>query len=125
MAERSEIPNGSVGHELRDVSLRPLVGMGIGLLAVMVAVFIGVGVLLHSLVAREARSSASPNPLARELGRVVPPEPRLQTAPIVDLAQLRAEEEKLLTEYGWVDRPSGIVRIPITRAMELLAQRSG
>ncbi len=25
--------------------------------------------------------------------------------------------------YGWVDQPAGVVRIPIDRAMELLAQR--
>ena len=34
-----------------------------------------------------------------------------------------AREEGELTTYGWVNKTSGIVRIPIQRAMEILAQR--
>ena len=33
------------------------------------------------------------------------------------------QEEQTLHSYGWVDQPAGVVRIPIDRAMELLAQR--
>lgn len=36
------------------------------------------------------------------------------------LTQLRAEFDKKLTTYGWVDREKGIVRIPIDQAMEKL-----
>ena len=39
------------------------------------------------------------------------------------LKQLRATEDAILTTYGWVDRKGGIVRIPIDRAIDLLAQR--
>ncbi len=51
------------------------------------------------------------------------PEPRLQVAPAADLGALRAHEESILHSYGWVDRPAGVVRIPIERSMELLLQR--
>ena len=30
-------------------------------------------------------------------------------------------DDRELTSYGWIDRQRGIVRIPIDRAMELLA----
>ena len=40
-----------------------------------------------------------------------------------DLHDLHAAEDAVLNSYGWVDRQAGIVRIPIARAMELLAQR--
>jgi hypothetical protein len=41
------------------------------------------------------------------------------------LASLRAEEQKTLTTYGWVDQSKGIVRIPLDRAMEkLIEERS-
>ena len=51
------------------------------------------------------------------------PEPRLQIAPQLDLAAMRAREETELHSYGWVDRQAGVVRLPIDRAMELMVQR--
>jgi len=51
------------------------------------------------------------------------PEPRLQIAPQLDLAAMRTREEAELHSYGWVDRQAGVVRLPIDRAMELMAQR--
>jgi hypothetical protein len=36
---------------------------------------------------------------------------------------VRAQEEAWLESYGWVDKPSGVVRIPIERAMELMVER--
>jgi hypothetical protein len=51
------------------------------------------------------------------------PEPRLEIIPGSGLAKLRAEEDAQLNSYGWIDRRSNIVRIPIERAMEIIAQR--
>jgi hypothetical protein len=39
-----------------------------------------------------------------------------------DIADLHARENLLLDNYSWIDRQSGKVRIPIERAMELIAQ---
>jgi hypothetical protein len=49
---------------------------------------------------------------------VEPPLPRLQTNPSADLAQFRAEEEKRLNSYYWVDKQKGFVHIPIDQAMK-------
>ncbi len=35
------------------------------------------------------------------------------------LADLRAAEANELANYGWVDQPKGVVRLPITEAMQL------
>ncbi len=52
------------------------------------------------------------------------PTPRLQLDDgNQDLADLHERESLLLNYYSWVDKPGGAVRIPITRAMELIAQR--
>lgn len=52
------------------------------------------------------------------------PTPRLQTDDgLQDVADLHRHEDLLLKNYSWVDRSQGKVRIPIERAMELLAQR--
>ena len=40
-----------------------------------------------------------------------------------DVADLHAREDLLLSNYTWVDESKGTVRIPIERAMELIAQR--
>jgi hypothetical protein len=53
----------------------------------------------------------------------IAPEPRLQENPTADLNRFRATEEAKLNGYGWVDRERGIIRIPIERAMDLLARR--
>ncbi len=51
----------------------------------------------------------------------VRPEPHLQRAPADDLARLRREEEAVLGAYR-INRETGIVQIPIERAMEVLAR---
>ena len=40
-----------------------------------------------------------------------------------DVADLHAREDLLLANYTWVDQSKGTVRIPIERAMQLIAQR--
>jgi hypothetical protein len=49
--------------------------------------------------------------------------PRLETDERSEIGRFRLEEEQRLHSYGWVDQPAGVVRIPIERAMELVAQR--
>jgi len=51
------------------------------------------------------------------------PTPRLQTDDgNQDITDLHLREDLLLDHYTWVDRAQGKVRIPVERAMELLAQ---
>jgi hypothetical protein len=52
------------------------------------------------------------------------PTPRVQTDDgNQDVADLHKREDLLLEHYSWVDRSQGKVRIPIERAMELVAER--
>jgi hypothetical protein len=52
------------------------------------------------------------------------PTPRLQTDNgAQDLVDLNRREDLLLDHYSWVNQSQGKVRIPIERAMELIAQR--
>lgn len=41
------------------------------------------------------------------------------------LLELSAREKEELTTYGWVDREKGVVRIPVERAMTILAEEAG
>jgi len=49
------------------------------------------------------------------------PPPNLQLNPHDELIALRRHEEAELNSYGWVDPSNRVVRIPIQRAMELIA----
>ena len=52
------------------------------------------------------------------------PAPKLQPDDgLQDTADLHAKEDLLLEYYSWADQGQGKVRIPIERAMELIAQR--
>lgn len=52
-----------------------------------------------------------------------PPQPRLQVNAARHLREFRSAEEERLGSYGWADRTSGMVHIPIERAMDLIARR--
>jgi hypothetical protein len=49
--------------------------------------------------------------------------PRLEITPRDDLRRLDRSENEFVNSYGWTDRSHGIVRIPVTHAMKLLAQK--
>ena len=51
------------------------------------------------------------------------PAPQLEVNERTELNGERLREEDTLSTYGWVDQNAGKVRIPIDRAMDLLAQR--
>ena len=52
-----------------------------------------------------------------------PPLPRLQIYPVKHWKDFQAAERERLTTYGWMDRGTGVVHIPIDRAIELIAER--
>jgi hypothetical protein len=52
-----------------------------------------------------------------------PPAPRLQVDPERDLARFRAEKERQLNTYYWVDKAKGVVHIPIAQAMRNVARQ--
>jgi hypothetical protein len=49
--------------------------------------------------------------------------PELEVMPRQDLRRLDRAEAQLTDGYGWTDRDHGVVRIPVTRAMERLSQK--
>lgn len=120
----SDQPTTGIGHERRDVHFAPVL-IGAALIVAMVLLAAGGMWLLHdSLAGREARRSRPANPLADSVGKV-PPEPRLQADPAGDLQTLRTAEQAILEGYGWIDRDAGIARVPIDRAMDLVAAGRG
>jgi hypothetical protein len=109
-------------HERRDVDVRALFMVAFLLLFSCIAIFIVVALMMHYFKVHEPAVTAGqaniPVTRARDF-----PQPRLLIKPGASLAELRAAEDANLNSYGWVDRTSGVARIPIDRAMELLLER--
>ena len=110
-------------HEESDVDFRAIITFGGGLLAVAVLVYVLISGIFRFFDSREGVKVAAEYPLAAAQGHREPPEPRLQTDPRQDMADLRAKEDDLLGSYGWVDKNAGVVRIPIDAAMKLTLER--
>jgi len=105
-----------------DVNVRAVTRFGLGLGFGIVLVIFLMWFLFDQFAAREARLSPRPEPMEAANPQKEPPEPRLQKTPVLDLKEFRAGEEAILNTYGWVDPEKGIVRIPVERAMELVAK---
>ena len=109
-------------HDGGDVNIRAVLLFGLGLALTAIAIHGLVWLLFLYFSGREAVQVAPAYPLAAGQAQL-PPEPRLQPNPREDLAALRAREDEILTTFGWVDEPAGIVRIPIEEAMTLIVKR--
>jgi hypothetical protein len=95
------------GYETRDVAVTPLLRFGGGLVIALVATVLLMLGFYHLFVSRR--------PPAHE--------EKPQTNIYQQLRDLHRDEDAALGRYGWVDRKAGIVRIPIDRAIELVAEK--
>jgi hypothetical protein len=109
-------------HERKDVDVLSLITIAFLLFLSCVIIFFVVWGMMHYFKLNEPAKTAGhtnlPVTSAEEF-----PKPRLEVKGAVDLAKLRAAEDANLDSYGWIDRNSGKVRIPIDRAMQLLLER--
>ena len=116
--QRTDLP---IGYELSDLKPGYIALFGIGVvMAVGLAVVI-TSLFVHYRELQHARQETPVPRLARE--RESMPEPRLQVDAPNELRQMRAAEEAALNSYGWVDKEAGVVKIPVDRAMEILAKK--
>jgi hypothetical protein len=136
----------SAGYEQSDVKVTGIV-VFLTSLAIFVAVCgvvtYGIGKLINAELNREdgpnTKWTTDTDAQIRTLGNL-PTNPELQNkvaemtkrfpTPRVqiddgntDVADLHAREDLLLDNYSWVDRSQGKVRIPIDRAMQIIAQK--
>jgi hypothetical protein len=109
----------SGGHELRDARIRPIVLTAIFLGVLVALVCIGMAGLFRFL---GVSSPAVENPMSTPSSQI-PPKPRIEEHPAVEIQQLHNDEDRTLSTFGWADRKQGKVRIPIERAIELQLQR--
>ena len=109
------------GHELSDLSPKNIAIFAASLAVTVVVVMWICYQLFQHFYTVSMKTEVPPSPLSYT--REPTPEPHLLVVPGEELRAMRAAQDSLLNSYGWVDKEKGIVRIPIQRAIDLLAQR--
>ena len=125
--------NEEMDFEREDLGAKPILIFLLGLIIGCLLVALVLKGLYSYLDAYENRRQPVQSPLVQQTTadtRIVEksdikkfPQPRLETDETTEINNFRMQEEVTLNSYGWVDQQAGIVRIPIDRAMTLLAQR--
>jgi hypothetical protein len=113
----------ALGYEHSDANVGLIV-------ASLVALLVALGLVLVFVTWFGVRVTGEPIVVERPQDLVnrlnpapTPPPPRLEASSGADFAAYRAAALERLSSYGWVDRQSGTVSIPINQAMDEIAQR--
>ena len=111
------MPNDEIGS--RAVPQTPDVATGIVITAV--AGFLAFVAIMMTVLLFYLRADA-PDAFRQAIEHPFPA-PALQKRPEDDLKRFELEQRMALSGYGWVDRSKGLVRIPVEKAMRILAAR--
>jgi hypothetical protein len=111
-------PHGGPGYETADINVWAVGKFAIYLVVVVilsVALLFGLMKYFQAQEAQERAQTIEPENVF--------PEPRLERHEALDLEKFRARENQTLDTYGWVDQSKGVVRLPIDRAIDVVAQK--
>ena len=127
-------PTANGGYERRDIGVSGVLYFLLGLaIAGLLSYFLVRG--LYSYLDKRSEAEQAPiNPLVtnapadtRSIPRDYPqgtfPNPKLEEDERGQLNSIRLKEEQMLSTYDYIDKSAGTIRIPIDRAMDLIAQR--
>jgi hypothetical protein len=106
-----------------ELNLRSIVGFSVGVIIVTLLAAAVMWWMSAAFKRRQEARDRAPSPIAEARVDPIPPGPRLQPTPPRDMEELRARDKAALTTYGWVDRDHGVARIPVDRAIEIMAQK--
>ncbi len=129
-----ENSKGNGGYERRDIGAAGVLYFLLGLAVAGLLVYFVVAGLYSYLEKRSEAQQAPVNPLVtnapadtRRIPKDYPqgafPNPKLEEDERGQLNGIRLKEEQTLSTYDYIDQKAGTVRIPIDRAMDLVAQR--
>ena len=122
------------GYETSDANVRSLFKYGIAFIALGVFAQVLMWFLFNFLNHEAKLKDPKLSPLASKQIQI-PAQPRLQAKVVgddranqpfdsLDIKETVFEsEEQQLQSYGWIDKSTGVVRIPIDRAMQLMVEK--
>jgi hypothetical protein len=123
MSEPHEQDNPEIVHEESDVNVRAILGFGLALLVAAVIIHVFLWWLQIVYQRQTDRAQMQVYPLAAGQQEELPPMPRLQEHPQQDMRELRERQRALLNGYSWVNRDTGIARIPVEEARRMVVER--
>ena len=115
--------NPTVAHEPTDADAHAITRFGIALAMIVILSQLMLWWLFDRLSGKQTKLSPPVSALIRAQAPKEPPEPRLQGNPQRDMKKMLEDEDAVLNDYGWVDPDRGIVRLPVDRALEIVAQK--
>lgn len=108
------------GYEKRDVSLSTIMRWVV-FLFIFVVICAAIAFVTYVVFLPQGR-----DPLALETltpGQQRPPSPVLQAYPRAEMRQFLLDENEAVNSYGWANKEQNEVRIPVDKAIEMLAAR--
>jgi len=125
--------NPSVAYERSEENVKAVSSFGIGLAIGIIFVVFAMWALFTWFYNQADRSNPALTPVLKtETAPRLPPEPRLQATPRLDIQALREGEDAILgtngeenkkKAYAWIDPERGITRIPIDDAINIVASK--
>ena len=136
MTEHSNHQHGG-GFEREDLGTRPIFGFLVSLVVTGVVVYYVIWGMFYFMDAYDRKHQHTKSPMVQaeqdtrepNTGKTYEkiqqqfPQPRLEDNEVTEINDFRYQQDETLSSYGWVDQSGGVVRIPIDRAMQLIAQR--
>jgi len=121
VAHEGEV-NPEVQHEDSDINVRALAQFAIGFIVFAAVMHLGIWGMYRLFEKEHESRRKTPVTLVEIKAKQRPPEPILQVDPVRDMNLLIEEQKKLSGQYA-ADPHSASVRLPIERAMALVAQK--
>jgi hypothetical protein len=117
----STVPPHGDDHEYRDISFRTLYQAIIMIMGMIVVAALACFGLFRLLDSNTGRPTTPMSPMTETVRNTRGPQ--LQAEPRADMVTYRGHEDSVLNSYGWSDSIMHVARIPISRAIDIVAQR--
>lgn len=115
------INSSNEAYEKRDAQVKPLWISAAVLAAVMILSMIAMKFMVDFFNAQNEEEKQSSFYVRDESWQS--PEIQLEVHPSELYEHFKAEQDAMMNEYAWVDKANKVVRIPVSRAIELTAER--
>jgi len=111
-----------LGYEQRDANVKGLLQFAFWMAVVLVVTMVGMK-FTFDYFKKAMPLGATMSPMVQPTDRMLPPSPRLQSQPHLELQDYCAAQQREVSTYAWVNQQSGVVRLPVDRAMDLVLAR--
>lgn len=121
MADHHKHNHSHAGYEKTDAKPFPLILFTVGLTILSIICFLSMAIMFKIMENYENTTDV-PSGYVRD-ARWTVPDIQLEVHPSRLIEELHRLEKEQLTTYAWIDSAAGKVRIPVDRAIQLMAAK--